>query len=133
MDKAKLKEELKGIVQESVKEAFDNFISEACSGKKKMKEQEEEDEGETVEEEESKDDDDDEEESSDEEDDTGSEDITESLTVVASDGKKTTNLKVANMKELTRIAKAGQYDHFVVKSNTGEEEYMVDKGRLILL
>lgn len=133
MDKAKLKEELKGIVAESVKEAFDNFISEACSGKKKMKEQEEEEaEGEPVEE---SDDDEDDDEDSDEseEDDTGEESLSESLTVVASDGKKTTNIKVANMKELTRIAKTGQYDHFVVKSHSGDEEYMVDKGRLVLL
>lgn len=60
--------------------------------------------------------------------------ISESLSVTASSGKKTSDIKVKDMRELTRIAKTGQYDHFLVqKRNGSEEEYMVDNGRLVLL
>ncbi len=79
-------------------------------------------------------------EESDEKDDEDEDDaLEESLSVVAKHaapgGKgKVEDLKLANLRELTRLAKTGKYEYFTVTSSRGDEsEYHVDKDKLVLM
>ena len=126
MSKDKIKEELKAVVSEAVQDAFITAINEAAS-KKDVKE---EDEKEDKDSEEESEDDEEEEDDDSEEDDS----VNESIEVSATSAGNISRLTVPTIKHLSRLAKTGKYDHFVVKQKGEEEvEYAVSNGRLVTL
>ena len=49
-------------------------------------------------------------------------------------GSKPEDLEVKDMRELTKLAKTGNYGWFMVtKKNGDEDEYTVEKGKLVLM
>jgi hypothetical protein len=136
---AELKKQIKEAVASVVSEKI--FQVTEASKKKLTKEEmnakseegEGSDEGEEGEDEEGESESDEESDSKSEEDkDKG---INESIEVTASPSKKGKDekLKLANMRELTKLAKTGKYNYFVVKSNKGfgDTDYSVERGKLL--
>jgi hypothetical protein len=130
MSKDKIKEELKAVVCEAVQDAFITAINEAASKKDVREEDEKEDKDSEEESEEESEDDEEEEDDESEEDDS----VNESIEVSATSAGNISRLTVPTIKHLSRLAKTGKYDHFVVKQKGEEEvEYAVSNGRLVTL
>lgn len=77
---------------------------------------------------------DDEDEDDEDEDDEPLEEGLKVVGVKTAKGSKAEDLEVKDMRELTKLAKTGTYGWFMVtKKNGDEDEYTVEKGKLVLM
>lgn len=137
MSLEKMKEAVAGLVAESFKATLDEAVEHRLSifeskeedGKEELEESDDEDE-EKEELEESDDEDEDEESDEDDED-----ELKEAMKVEAKPLKAPVEkFEVKDMRELTKLAKTGNYGWFMVtKKNGDEDEYIVEKGKLVLM
>lgn len=133
-----INEETKELIQNTVRETIQRVISES-SAKTKVEEEKEEDKGREDGDDEETDDDDEEEDEESDRSGSDDEELEEALDVYANfprtSGRiKGEQIKVKDMRELTKLAKTGKYEYFTVTRRNGqEEEYMVEKGKLVLM
>lgn len=136
------REEFEVAIKALVKEAFETTFNEATEARmntitESRKAKESEDSGDKDDE----DDESDEKENNDGEDGEGDEDdehLEEALKVgamLAKPGVHVEEFTVANMRELSKLARTGKYQGFTVTNprNGEESEYIVEKGKLVIM
>lgn len=132
------REEFEVAIKALVKEAFENTFNEATEARmntitESRKAKESEDSGEKDEDDES-----DEKDRREDEDDEDDEHLEEALKVgamLAKPGVHVEEFTVANMRELSKLARTGKYQGFTVTNtrNGEESEYIVEKGKLVIM